>query len=244
MTATARATVLTDIEGTTTDVAFVHDVLFPFARRTLPELVRTRTSEPEVAAALADARIRAGIPDASLDDTIALLLRWIDEDRKETALKTLQGIAWQAGYASGELVAPVYPDAVAALRDWHARGHRLAVYSSGSEHAQRLLFAHTEAGDLTPLFDAYFDTRIGAKVESASYARIAARLGVPCSAVLFLSDSSGEIAAARAAGCGVVRVDRARDPGTAPAIDDGVAVTGSFAWIDPARPDALARRDA
>jgi enolase-phosphatase E1 len=235
-----RATILTDIEGTTTDVAFVHDVLFPFARRTLPELIRTRGSEPEIAAALDAARERAGAPAPSCDETIALLLRWIAEDRKETSLKTLQGIAWEAGYASGELVAPVYPDAVTALRAWHAQGHALAVYSSGSEHAQRLLFAHTDAGDLSPLFDAYFDTRVGAKIESASYARIAGRLGVRPADVLFLTDLAAEVAAARQAGCRVVRVDRARPAASPPVLEDGVAVTGSFAWIDPAAPGGVA----
>jgi len=230
----AHTVVLTDIEGTTTDVAFVHDVLFPFARRTLPELIRARASEPEIAAALDAARERVGSPSLSLDETIALLLRWIAEDRKETSLKTLQGIAWEDGYARGELVSPVYPDAVTALRAWHAAGHALAVYSSGSEHAQRLLFAHTAAGDLTPLFGAYFDTRVGAKGERASYARIAERLGVAPAAILFLSDAPAEIAAGRAAGCRVVRVDRALPPASPPALQDGVAVTGSFAWIDPA----------
>lgn len=244
MTAAARTTVLTDIEGTTTDVAFVHDVLFPYARRTLPELVRARASEPEIAAALGAARARAGAPALSLEETIELLLRWIAEDRKETSLKALQGIAWEKGYASGELVSPIHPDAVTALRAWHAAGHVLAVYSSGSEHAQRLLFAHSDAGDLTPLFTAYFDTRIGAKGERASYARIAERLGAPPAGVLFLSDTPAEIAAARAAGCRVVRVDRGRPLASPPTSEDGVAVTGSFAWIDPAAADGVAPRRA
>lgn len=242
MTVASRTVVLTDIEGTTTDVAFVHDVLFPFARRTLPELIRARASEPEIAAALAAARERAGSPALSLDETIALLLRWIAEDRKETSLKTLQGIAWESGYRSGELVSPVYPDAVTALRAWHAAGHTLAVYSSGSEHAQRLLFAYTDAGDLTPLFSAYFDTHVGAKGEPRSYERIAERLGVSLAAILFLSDAPAEIVAARAVGCRVVRVDRARPLASPPALEDGVAVTGSFAWIDPAAADGVARR--
>lgn len=239
MTTASRTVVLTDIEGTTTDIAFVHEVLFPFARRTLPELIRTRAAEPEIAAALAAARERAEAPGMSLDDTIALLLRWIAEDRKETSLKTLQGIAWEAGYASGELVSPVYPDAVAALRAWHAAGYALAVYSSGSERAQRLLFAHTDAGDLTPLFGAYFDTRVGAKVEQASYVRIADRLGVAPERVLFLTDAPAEVAAARAAGCRVVRVDRGLSPALPPSRADGVAVTGSFDWIDPVSPDGI-----
>jgi enolase-phosphatase E1 len=223
MTTASRTVVLTDIEGTTTDIAFVHEVLFPFARRTLPELIRTRAAEPEIAAALAAARERAEAPGMSLDDTIALLLRWIADDRKETSLKTLQGIAWEAGYASGELVSPVYPDAVAALRAWHAAGYALAVYSSGSERAQRLLFAHTDAGDLTPLFGAYFDTRVGVAPER----------------VLFLTDAPAEVAAARAAGCRVVRVDRGLSPALPPSRADGVAVTGSFDWIDPVSPDGI-----
>lgn len=239
MTSAARTTVLTDIEGTTTDIAFVHEVLFPYARRALPELVRARRDEPEIAAALDAVRSRVAAAALTLDEVIALLLRWIDEDRKETALKTLQGIAWEAGYARGELVAPVYEDAVTALREWSARGCALAVYSSGSEHAQRLLFAHTTAGDLTPLFGAYFDTRVGAKGSPASYARIAELLRVGSSEILFLSDAAAEIAAARAAGCRVVRVDRGLAASALPRFEDGVAVVGSFAWVDPAAGDGV-----
>jgi enolase-phosphatase E1 len=142
---------------------------------------------------------------------VETLQGWIDEDRKHTALKALQGMIWEAGYASADFTAPVYPDAVAALRRWHADGHALAVYSSGSVPAQKLLFAHTDAGDLTGLFSGWFDTTVGGKREAASYARIASDLGTPASEIVFLSDVVAELDAAREAGMRTVLVDRASD---------------------------------
>jgi enolase-phosphatase E1 len=146
------------------------------------------------------------------DDTIVETLQgWIDEDRKHTALKALQGMVWAEGYAAGTLQADMYPDAAAALRRWHAAGHRLAVYSSGSVAAQQLLFAHTDAGDLTPLFDAFFDTEVGHKREARSYRTIAGRLGTEGGDIVFLSDVVEELDAARDAGLRTVLVDRLQD---------------------------------
>jgi enolase-phosphatase E1 len=130
------------------------------------------------------------------------------EDRKATPLKTLQGMIWREGYASGALRGHVYDDAVGALRGWHARGIALYVFSSGSVAAQRLLFEHSECGDLTPLFAGYFDTRVGSKQEASSYAVIAKAIGVPACDVLFASDVAAELAAARASGMQVVEVRR------------------------------------
>jgi len=203
-------TILTDIEGTTSSISFVKDVLFPYARRELPRFVRERGQQPEVRRWLDQVALENGglCQDPMIVET---LQGWIDEDRKHTALKALQGMIWEAGYASADFTAPVYPDAVAALRRWHADGHALAVYSSGSVPAQKLLFAHTDAGDLTGLFSGWFDTTVGGKREAASYARIASDLGTPASEIVFLSDVVAELDAAREAGMRTVLVDRASD---------------------------------
>lgn len=203
-------TILTDIEGTTSSISFVKDVLFPYARRALPGFVRAHGGDPEVRRWLDAVATEHGTmcDDAMIVET---LQGWIDEDRKHTALKALQGMLWREGYLSGELEADMYPDAVAGLRRWHEAGHRLAVYSSGSVAAQKLLFAHTDAGDLAPLFDAFFDTEAGPKREAASYARIAAALSAAPGDIVFLSDVVAELDAARDAGLRTVLLDRRED---------------------------------
>jgi enolase-phosphatase E1 len=228
----AKTAILTDIEGTTTDVAFVHKVLFPYAAKALPDFIRANRRKTAVAAEIRAVRDKlGGAP--SLDVVIATLLKWIEEDRKETPLKALQGLAWAAGYESGELVSHVYRDAVACLRRWKAEGRDLYVYSSGSEAAQKLLFGHTKAGDLTPLFSGFFDTRVGGKLESKSYSVIAKKVGRAPASILFLSDHSGEIAAAREAGMKALRIDRARPAGSEPVEIDGQTVYGGFSRIEP-----------
>ncbi|MBK9130837.1 MAG: acireductone synthase [Gammaproteobacteria bacterium] len=209
--------VLTDIEGTTTSLSFVKDVLFPYARRHIDRYVREHAGEPQVAALLDEARREMGVPDAALDAVIAQLIDWIDRDRKVTPLKALQGLIWEAGYAAGDFTGHVYKDAAAALRDWQRSGVRLYVYSSGSVHAQKLLFAHTEYGDLTPLFSGYFDTRVGHKAESASYRHIAAQVGAAPETILFLSDIVAELDAAREAGMRTCQLVRAGEIDPAPA---------------------------
>jgi enolase-phosphatase E1 len=186
--------VVTDIEGTTTAIPFVHDVLFPYARARLPTWLPTHAHEPDVAAQIA----AIGAP--SIADAVTTLLAWIDADVKATPLKALQGRLWAEGYADGTLRSHVYPDVAPALRRWHAAGLRLAVYSSGSIQAQKLLFGHTTEGDLTPLFSAWFDTTTGPKRAATSYAAIAAALGLPPSEILFLSDIAEELDAAAHAG--------------------------------------------
>ncbi|HTN90136.1 MAG TPA: acireductone synthase [Sorangium sp.] len=204
--------VVTDVEGTTSSIAFVKDVLFPFARRRLPAFVASRRGDPEVRRLLDEARALAGEAALSDDGTVALLLRWIDEDRKATPLKALQGLLWAEGYARGELTGHVHADAVTALRAWHARGLRLYVYSSGSVAAQKLLFGHTADGDLTPLFSGYFDTTTGAKVEPGSYGLIARALDLTPADIVFLSDSVAELCAAREAGLRTACLDRGEVP--------------------------------
>ncbi|MGF1642469.1 MAG: acireductone synthase [Thiotrichales bacterium] len=202
------AAVITDIEGTTSSLAFVKDVLFPYATEHLAEYVRSHTDAPDVERLLADARIEAGRPDLDSAATIELLLTWIAEDRKATPLKSLQGLIWEAGYRHGALKGHIYVDAVRQLRAWHARGLPLYVYSSGSVRAQKLLFAHTEFGDLTPLFSGFFDTHIGHKREPESYRRIQAEVGLVADRLLFLSDIVEELDAARAAGWQTVGLAR------------------------------------
>lgn len=223
--------IVTDIEGTTTPIAFVHQVLFPYARERLAAFVTAQGGDADVAAALADARMLGGIPDASTGDTVALLLSWIDEDRKAGPLKLLQGMIWRQGYEAGVLKGPVYADAAAMLRRWRERGLRLFVYSSGSEEAQKLIFGNSDQGDLTPLFAGFFDTRIGGKLEVSSYEAIARAAAMPADAMLFLSDHAGEIAAALAAGMQGVRIDR--DLSSDDWCEaDGVAVAGTFDAVE------------
>jgi enolase-phosphatase E1 len=198
--------VLTDIEGTTSSLSFVKDDLFPYARRALPQYVRSH--EAQLRNLLADVAATVGKPTLTTQEIIDSLLQWMDEDRKVTPLKTLQGRIWKTGYESGELQSHVYEDAAQALRRWHDLGLGLYVYSSGSIQAQQLLFAHTPYGDLTPLFRGYFDTTTGPKLESRSYETILRALQLPAATVVFLSDHEGEIQAASAAGLRTVLLAR------------------------------------
>jgi enolase-phosphatase E1 len=203
-------TILTDIEGTTSSISFVKDVLFPYARRALPGFVRAHGDDPQVRRWLDLVATESGgiCSDAVIVET---LQGWIDQDRKHTALKALQGLMWREGYLRGDFRGHVYPDAAQALRDWHAAGARLAVYSSGSVDAQKLLFGHSEAGDLTPLFSEFFDTRVGHKREPDSYRHIADALGQAPGDIVFLSDVVEELDAAREAGMRTVLLDRRED---------------------------------
>ncbi len=192
--------IVTDIEGTTSSISFVHDVLFPYARKRLPAFVETHGDKPEVQHWLHEAAREAGLVETSRQNIIEMLLRWTDDDRKSTALKALQGMIWKDGYTAGEYRAHVYPEVAARLRDWRADGLRLYIYSSGSVAAQQLFFRYSEAGDLTPLFAGYFDTETGAKRESTSYQRIAKAVGEKPEHILFLSDIAQELDAAAIAG--------------------------------------------
>ncbi len=217
--------VLTDIEGTTTPISFVHDVLFPYARRILPAMVGS--NDPEISSALE--RVRQAAPGHPPLET---LHDWMDRDVKAEPLKTLQGIVWRTGYASGEIQAVLYPDVAPALARWRRAGLRLAVYSSGSVEAQRLIFGHAPSGDLTGLFDAFFDTRVGPKRAQASYAAIAADLALPPGRILFLSDVAAELDAAAAAGlttCQLLRPGDEAVPSAHPRAADFDAVELLFA---------------
>lgn len=204
--------IVTDIEGTTSSISFVHDVLFPYARQHLPAFIETHGDQPEVRHWLREAAREAGLVEAKRQEVVELLLRWIDEDRKSTALKALQGMIWEAGYVSGAYRAHIYPEVAAKLRSWHARGLRLYVYSSGSVAAQRLFFRHSEAGDLSSLFDGFFDTQTGAKRDAESYRRIGEAIGETPERILFLSDIVQELDAARTAGWQTAHLVRAPLP--------------------------------
>lgn len=226
---TAIRTILTDIEGTTSAIAFVKETLFPFALAALDGFLDAHGTEPEVASIMAE------VPGP---DARATLRGWMAADVKATPLKALQGLIWRAGFEDGRLRGHLWPDVAPCLRAWHAAGLRLAVYSSGSVEAQRLLFRHSLAGDLEPVFAGFFDTRMGHKREAASYAAIAAALGDPPSEVLFLSDVAEELDAARAAGlqsCQLVRAGDGTHPaGRHPEAADFPAVARAFGLPHPA----------
>lgn len=228
-------TILTDIEGTTSSISFVKDVLFPYSRSALPAFVATHAKNPEVRRWLDQVAVEFGGV-CSDEMLVEILQGWIDSDRKHTALKALQGMIWRDGYSAARYAAHVYPDAVAQLHAWHAAGHRLVVYSSGSVAAQKLFFAHSGAGDLTGLFSDHFDTETGGKRDADSYRRIATALDAPPARILFLSDVVEELDAARDAGFRTMLVDRLEDypqPRTGEAAHGHTRVT-SFHDIDPA----------
>ncbi|MEB3206267.1 MAG: acireductone synthase [Vampirovibrionales bacterium] len=200
--------VLTDIEGTTSSLSFVKDVLFPYARARLADYCKTH----DLADIFNAVRTLQKNPDLTRQAIIEVLQRWSDEDQKVAPLKQLQGLIWQAGYQQGDYQGHLYEDAYLALKRLHQQGVRLFVFSSGSIMAQQLLFAHTTYGDLTPWFDGFFDTTMGSKLASDSYLAIAREIGLPADEILFLSDHPKELNAAQEAGLQVLGVDR-QEPG-------------------------------
>ncbi|MEY9995885.1 enolase-phosphatase E1 [Streptomyces sp. V4I8] len=205
--------VVLDIEGTTSATRFVTDVLYPYSRERFLNLLRQRAADPPVQRALAQIRDLLSEPHADLARIEQTLNTWLDNDSKVTPLKTLQGIVWAEGFARGELVSHFYPDVVPAVRAWRAAGVRLCIYSSGSTAAQRAWFAHSPEGDLTALLDALFDTEnAGPKQSPHSYQAIASAIGVKPHRLLFLSDRSAELDAARDAGWLTAGVRRTGEP--------------------------------
>jgi len=227
--------ILTDIEGTTTSIAFVYDVLFPYAAARLEQACARPDPGPELREALErlrdeHGRETAADPPPPFGDG-APYARWLMErDRKSTGLKLLQGLIWEEGYASGEIHGHVYPDVPPALAAWRDHGLRLRIFSSGSVHAQKLLFGHTDYGDLTPYFEGFHDTLTGAKQTPEAYAAIAAAYALPPEEILFLSDVVTELDAAAKAG---YRTGLLVRPGNKPAEPGGHAVYRSFAEIVP-----------
>lgn len=198
--------IVTDIEGTTSALSFVKETLFPYAYRHLPDFVYE--NEAEIAHILDAVKEEEKNHDLSLEELIDVMLRYIDEDQKVTPLKELQGMIWEDGYNTGELIGHIYDDALIGLKRWKKQGINLYVYSSGSVPAQKMLFGHTKEGDLNNLFSGYFDTNIGGKKDSRAYEAIAKEIDVSPENILFLSDSTDEIAAASDAGYNVIILDR------------------------------------
>lgn len=205
----APSAVLMDIEGTTTPSSFIQGRLLPYARAALADWAG-RIDLPEVATILSE--IRRMVPD---QPELLTLQHWSDRDLKLAPLQRLQGMIWEQGYADGELRGELYPDVPPHLHAWTRHGIRLFTYTSGSIPAQRLIFGHSTAGDLSPLIAGFFDTRIGAKRDPDSYVRLSIGMNVPTSAVAFLSDNEAELDAATTAGmrtCHITRPDTATPP--------------------------------
>jgi enolase-phosphatase E1 len=223
--------ILLDIEGTTSSVSFVYDVMFPYVRKHLTFEVLTNWIEPPYVAAFESIAKDAGrtslaawLAEEDLTRDNALrgsqlvcreVTRLMDADVKATGLKQLQGLIWQGGFESGELQAHVYDDVPPALAAWNAAGRDVRIYSSGSVQAQKLFFGHTIAGNLLPQFRGHYDTTTGPKKEAQSYGLIAEEYGLPAGEILFLSDIVAELDAARAAGLQTALVKR---PGNAPVV--------------------------
>jgi len=238
--------IVLDIEGTTTSIAFVYDVLFPFARRHLRGFLREHRASPELADLIVQLELEwaddvargeapppwnpgggsGALPDADVS-LVAAYVEWLmDRDRKSPALKRLQGLIWERGYHSGELTSDLFADVRPALERWRAADIPIAIYSSGSALAQRLLFGHTREGDLTPHLSGFFDTAVGPKTSPESYRRIAAALAAAPERLLFVSDAAREIAAARGAGCQTAMVLRPGNP--VQPLSDPIDVVRSF----------------
>jgi enolase-phosphatase E1 len=229
---------LLDIEGTTTPVDFVFKVLFPFARDRLATFLQTEIQDPEVQADLAllqaeyaeDQTKGLAVPPwtGSAGDGVAYCQFLIDQDRKSTGLKSLQGKIWDQGYGEGSLRSQLFADVKPAFERWVAAGKKLYIFSSGSVQAQKLLFGYTEVGDLTLLISGYFDTRTGPKREAESYRAIATQIGIPCNRILFISDIVAELAAASAAGMAVRLSQR---PGNQPQKSEGFITCSDFGQL-------------
>ena len=196
--------ILLDIEGTTTPIAFVHEVLFSYARTHARDFLRNNQDSDDVRADIALLREEhASDKSNHLEppESIAEYIDWlIDRDRKSTGLKSLQGKIWRQGYRDGSLKSQVFADVAPALERWRAAGLKISIFSSGSVLAQQLLFAHTDAGDLTKFIDGYFDTNVGQKGEAESYRKIAVAMDLKLSEILFISDVVAELEAAKEAG--------------------------------------------
>ncbi|HQR07985.1 MAG TPA: acireductone synthase [Gemmatales bacterium] len=210
--------ILLDIEGTTSSISFVHDVLFPYARRNLAVALRNLWGDPVMG------RVRQGLaehlgsknfeewsggpgmpPESRLKQMHQALIKLMDEDAKFGPLKEIQGLIWREGYKDGTLRSHIYPELPRVLKEWKQLGKDVRIYSSGSIAAQKQFFKHVDNGtndgaDLTPYFKGYYDTTTGPKKEAQSYIKIVEQFGLPASAILFLSDVPAELDAARTSG--------------------------------------------
>lgn len=207
--------ILMDVEGTTTSISFVHDVLFPYSLERVESFINSLQDKEEIILDILT-QTKKTVHDEQLkfinnEEAIAQLIEWIKTDRKHPALKTLQGMIWNIGYQSGELKGHVYPDVPAALEEWSKKGIKLGIYSSGSVEAQKALFGHSLSGDLNHYFADNFDTNIGQKRDVKSYFNISSELGIDPAQILFLSDITEELDAAKMAGFLTTQLVRLED---------------------------------
>lgn len=198
---------LIDIEGTTSSLSYVKDVMFPYSKSKLRGFLMEHAQEERLQAILRKLREKLG-RDVDIEESIEIFEDWIDKDLKEPILKELQGHIWEEGFLLGELKGHIYEDAYKKIREWKEKGYKLYIYSSGSVKAQKLFFGHTDYGDLTGLFDCFFDTSVGSKKEVDSYLSIAKKVGIETKDFLFLSDVEEELDAARLAGMNTIKLDR------------------------------------
>ncbi|CAG8490179.1 3744_t:CDS:2 [Paraglomus occultum] len=227
------AAVILDIEGTTTPISFVHDTLFPYVTNNIENFLKENWDRPELNEQIdllrnqASIDVKDGIPDAKLipdknadisssEDMQAAVIyniKWqMKQDRKIGALKSFQGYMWKSGYQTGDLKGIIYDDVVEAFHKWKHMGCKIYIYSSGSVQAQKLLFSHSNQGNLLEYISGHFDTNIGPKIKNESYMNIAKSIGEQTKDIIFLTDSAQEAVAAEAAGLQVVIVVR---PGNA-----------------------------
>ncbi len=224
--------VVLDIEGTTSSTGFVHDTLYPYSRARFGSWVAAHLDRDDVAAQVAAVRTLVDEPDADLDRVVWWLEHWLSSDQKVTPLKAFQGWIWAEGFAAGDLTSHFFDDAIPKIRQWHAEGRTLYIFSSGSVSAQHAWFGNTPDGDLLPLFSGHFDTEnTGPKRERSSYDEITAAIGHAPEATVFLSDLVAELDAAREAGWHTIGVRRVGDQYYDQGVGDHPAVH-SFDEID------------
>jgi enolase-phosphatase E1 len=197
---------LIDIEGTISPTAFVRETLFGYSRSRIADYLKANAGEPEVESILEKTRDLE-----PCRDPVGTLEAWQARDIKAPPLKSLQGLIWESGYASGAFTSPIFPDALEALKRWRASGVRLYIYSSGSKKAQDLFFRYNEAGDIRPHFSGFFDTGVGPKVERGSYVAIGREIAIAPDRIVFVSDSAAELRAAESAGLQVAQVVKEAD---------------------------------
>lgn len=225
--------IVMDIEGTTSSIRFVKDVLFVYAEQFLPDFIRRNKDERDVARQLRSLSDKTGIALKNTEALIQQLQQWMHEDKKVTELKVLQGMVWEKGYKAGEFQAHIYPDVPDRLREWLDKEINLYVYSSGSEKAQRLFFRYSCFCDLRLLFAGHFDTTLGPKQDPESYRKLADSVALEPENMIFLSDIEAELDAAAEAGMKTIYVVREaeydRKPGDVKSVHP---VVGSFTEIE------------
>lgn len=202
--------IVVDTAGTTTDLNFIQDVLFPYSAKALPDFLEQNQQNILVENCICDVRDIALEPDADLARVTEILQQWVAEDRKATPLKTLQGLIWKQGYKQDAFKGHIFPDFIEAIKRYTDQRLRVYSFSSGSVDAQKLLFSHSDGGDLTPLFSGHFDTRTGNKLDKQAYSNILNTISLSPKQVLFVSDVVEELKAADAAG--MLTYQMVRDP--------------------------------